>query len=78
MGTVLRKDEAGTAHAVLSASASSRWLHCPPSLRAGEHIINVPSQWADEGTRAHELCAQALAKAWAIEDEEEECKKTTS
>ena len=67
MGTVLRKDEAGTAHAVLSASASSRWLHCPPSLRAGEHIINVPSQWADEGTRAHELCAQALAKDWGKE-----------
>lgn len=39
MGTVLRKDEAGTAHAVLSASASSRWLHCPPSLRAGEHVV---------------------------------------
>lgn len=67
MGTVLRKDEAGTAHAVLSASASSRWLHCPPSLRAGEHIINVPSRWADEGTRAHELCAQALAKDWGKE-----------
>ena len=67
MGAVLRKDKAGTAHAVLSASASSRWLHCPPSLRAGEHIINVPSQWADEGTRAHELCAQALAKDWGKE-----------
>ena len=27
----------------------------------------MPSQWADEGTKAHELCAQALAKDWGKE-----------
>lgn len=60
MDTVLKK------HAVLSASASSRWLHCPPSLRAAEHVISMPSKYADEGTLAHELCAHALEEKWGM------------
>lgn len=60
MDAVLKK------HAVLSASASSRWLHCPPSLRAAEHVVSMPSKYADEGTLAHELCAHALEKKWGM------------
>ena len=60
MDAVLKK------HAVLSASASSRWLHCPPSLRAAEHVVSMPSKYADEGTLAHELCAHTLEKKWGM------------
>lgn len=43
-------------HAVLSASASKRWLNCPPSARLEEKIPNETSPYAEEGTFFHELC----------------------
>lgn len=43
------------AHALLSASASHRWLHCTPSARLGEQFENKSSEYAMEGTFAHEL-----------------------
>jgi hypothetical protein len=45
-----------TQHAVLSASSSKQWLHCPPSARLQENFPNESSVFAEEGTWAHELC----------------------
>lgn len=42
------------AHAVLSASASSRWLHCTPSARLERKFPDASSPYALEGSRAHE------------------------
>lgn len=50
-------------HALLSASSSARWLHCPPSARLGESYDDVGSDYAREGTCAHELCEYKLKKA---------------
>lgn len=52
-----------TNHAVLSASASHRWLNCPPSVRLTENMPDVTSEFALEGTDAHELCAYHVEKA---------------
>ena len=48
------------AHAVLSASAADRWMHCPPSARLAEQYPHTSSSYADEGTRAHEIAEQCL------------------
>ncbi|NFO41794.1 DUF2800 domain-containing protein [Clostridium botulinum] len=42
-------------HALLSASSSSRWLNCPPSVKLEEGFENTTSVFAEEGTLAHEL-----------------------
>lgn len=45
-------------HALLSASAASRWLACPPSAVAGDKVQGGERQtnfYAEEGTFAHEL-----------------------
>lgn len=42
-------------HAVLSASASKRWLNCPPSAKLNAEIPDVTTEYAREGTCAHEL-----------------------
>lgn len=50
------------AHAKFSASGSSRWLNCPGSMVLSESAPDVPeSQYAQEGTRAHE-CLELLLK----------------
>ena len=54
-------------HAVLSASASERWLHCPPSARLCESYEDKGSDYAAEGTDAHELCEYKLRKALGME-----------
>ena len=54
-------------HAILSASASHRWLHCTPSVRFSEGIEERPSEFAAEGTEAHELCEYKLKSALGIE-----------
>jgi len=43
------------AHALLSASASHRWLECTPSARLEEAVPNQVSSYAEEGTIAHAL-----------------------
>lgn len=58
---------ASKAHAVLSASASHRWLHCPPSARLCETYEDKGSDYAAEGTDAHELCEYKLRKALNME-----------
>lgn len=50
------------AHAVLSASASSRWLNCTPSVRLEEQFPDSTSSFAEEGTLAHEIAELKLRK----------------
>lgn len=47
-------------HALLSASSSHRWLHCPPSARLTENYDDLGSNFAAEGTDAHLLCEYKL------------------
>ena len=57
-------------HAILSASSSDRWLHCPPSARLCEAYEDKGSDYAAEGTDAHALCEYKLRKAlgMAVQD----------
>ncbi len=48
-------------HAILSPSAAHRWLACTPSARFEEQIPEEPSEYAEEGTLAHELAALLLS-----------------
>ena len=50
-------------HALLSASSSHRWIHCPPSIRLGEKFENKSSDYAQQGTEAHSLCEYKLKAA---------------
>lgn len=59
-----------TNHAVLSASASDRWLHCPPSARLCENYEDKGSDYAAEGTCAHTLCEARLKQALGIPTED--------
>ena len=43
-------------HAYLSASASDRWTHCPPSANLNAEATERASLYAMEGTCAHSLC----------------------
>ena len=54
-------------HALLSASSSERWLHCPPSARLCESYDDKGSDYAAEGTDAHSLCEYKLRKALGME-----------
>lgn len=69
-------------HAILSASASHRWLNCPPSVRLTERIPDNGSIYAAEGSEAHELCEfklrQLLGMGRSQEDEEGNSKRTLS
>lgn len=57
-------------HALLSASSSHRWIHCPPSIRLGERYENRGSEYAAEGTEAHLLCEYRLKQMLGIEMED--------
>ena len=60
------------AHAVLSASASKRWLSCPPSARLERKFPDKAGEAAREGTLAHALAeAQIRHYLGEITDEEE-------
>lgn len=43
------------AHAILSASSSSRWLACPPSAKLNAELPDIVSDYARVGTLAHEI-----------------------
>ena len=47
-------------HAFLSASSSNRWINCPPSARLCESYSDTASEYAREGTQAHELAEYKL------------------
>lgn len=49
-----------TAHAKFSASAAHRWLRCPASLALEAPYPESSSEFADEGTAAHELAQLCL------------------
>lgn len=51
------------AHALLSASGADRWINCPPSARLSEYIADKRSEYADEGTAAHELSELLLSRS---------------
>ncbi|MCL6453583.1 MAG: DUF2800 domain-containing protein [Alicyclobacillus sp.] len=50
-------------HALLSASSAARWLACPPSARLCEQFPDTSSEYAAEGTLAHEIAELKLRKA---------------
>lgn len=55
-------------HAILSASASHRWLMCPPSVRLCEQFPgDGASEFAAEGTEAHALCEFKLKTALGMD-----------
>lgn len=56
-------------HALLSASASHRWLNCPPSVRLSETLPDEVSTYAEEGSQCHELCAYLVESALGKEVE---------
>ena len=47
-------------HALLGASSAARWIACTPSARVTEHLPGETSKYAEEGTRAHEVCEGTL------------------
>jgi hypothetical protein len=54
------------AHALLSASGASRWINCTPSPRLEEGFENKSSEFAEEGTLAHEFAELLLKKQLKI------------
>lgn len=50
------------AHALLSASASTRWLNCTPSARLEATLPSTTSTFAQEGSMAHEIAELKLRK----------------
>ena len=50
-------------HAYLSASASERWLKCPPSAKLCAQMEDQGSPYAQQGTDAHALCQYLVEKA---------------
>ena len=51
---------AGNTHALLSPSASHRWMACPPSARLTESYPDSASAYASEGTLAHNIAEGKL------------------
>ena len=47
-------------HALLSPSASHRWIACPPSARLTEFLADSESSYASEGTLAHSVAERKL------------------
>ena len=54
-------------HAYLSASASHRWLACPPSAKLCAEEEDRGSPYAQQGTDAHELCQYLVEKALGLD-----------
>lgn len=57
-----------TVHAVLSASASHRWLSCPGSVQLSAGQPRIGSVYAAEGTAAHDLASRCLLTFKQAED----------
>ena len=47
-------------HALLGASKAYQYIACPPSARLQEGLPDKTSPYAEEGTKAHELCELRL------------------
>ena len=50
-------------HAFLSASASERWLRCPPSAKLCAGVPDQENDYTRQGSDAHALCEYLLLKA---------------
>ena len=59
-------------HALLSPSASHRWLHCTAAPRLEEGVEDKGSEYAAEGTLAHAYCAMKLKKFLGLPTDGEE------
>lgn len=57
-------------HAYLAASASSRWLACPPSAKLCAEAEDTGSSYAQQGTDAHSLCEHLLLTALGRESKD--------
>lgn len=71
----MEKEETKTrAHALLSPSASHRWLNCTAAPLLEEKMPNKDTDYTKEGTLAHAYCAKALkgllGRRTVAEDEE--------
>ena len=51
-------------HAILSASASKRWMNCTPSALLEKQFADEESIYAAEGTAAHALAEHKLKGMW--------------
>ncbi|MBU5677888.1 DUF2800 domain-containing protein [Alkaliphilus sp. MSJ-5] len=58
-------------HALLGASKADQWINCPPSARLQESIPDTKSEYAEEGTVAHELAEIKLSRSITICDSKE-------
>jgi len=54
------------AHALLGASKASQWINCTPSARLQETVPETRSEYADEGTLAHELAEVMLRRRLTV------------
>lgn len=54
--------ETETIHSSIGASSMYRWENCPGSVRLSKGVKSVASEWALEGTRAHEVAAAILTQ----------------
>ena len=50
------------AHSPLGPSSAERWINCPASVRMTEHVVEVPSRYAAEGTTAHWLAQKCFSE----------------
>lgn len=64
-------------HALLSPSASHRWIECPPSVRLTEFMEDKPSAYADEGTLAHSIAENKLNNYLGYTDKSVKCEYTS-
>ena len=64
-------------HALLSPSASHRWIECPPSVRLTELMEDKPSSYADEGTLAHSIAENKLNNYLGYTDKNVKCEDTS-
>lgn len=64
-------------HALLSPSASHRWIECPPSVRLTEFMEDKSSPYADEGTLAHSIAENKLNNYLGYTDKSVKCEDTS-
>ncbi|MCO7175534.1 DUF2800 domain-containing protein [Sporolactobacillus kofuensis] len=62
MTAVKEIDHAHRSHALLGASGAHKWLNCTPSARLEEQFPDTTSEYAKEGTLAHEIAELKLRK----------------